>query len=151
MTNSKPDALTSNSLAECSPVVARRMTGESYADIGKAFGYSIQKVRYLCKQAMIRGEVTAEQIYYRPQERTSLPVGEYELRWFLRVLSNVKVINDCCSLLLRDANDEDVTLIEKRFEGNSFSAVSQQVEAWAQEQYERAIQVLRAAFEESHG
>jgi hypothetical protein len=51
-----------------------------------------------------------------------------------------------CSLLLRDANDEDVTLIDKEFEGESFSAVSQQVEAWAQEQYEKAISVLRAAF-----
>lgn len=51
-----------------------------------------------------------------------------------------------CSLLLRDANDEDITLIEKDFEGASFSAVSQQVEVWAQEQYERAIKTLTDGF-----
>lgn len=86
---------TSDSLSDCSQVVERRKAGESYVDIGVAMGYSTQKVRYLCKQAMLRGEVTAEQIYYRPQERATMPVGEYELQWFLRVLGNVKVVNDC--------------------------------------------------------
>lgn len=51
-----------------------------------------------------------------------------------------------CSLLLRDGDDNDVTLIDKEFEGASYSEVSQQVEKWAQEQYERAIEILRAGF-----
>lgn len=53
-----------------------------------------------------------------------------------------------CSIMLCDGetNGEYVDLIERDFSGPTFEAVKAQVEAWAQEQFDKAAMALRAAF-----
>ena len=51
------------------------------------------------------------------------------------------------SSLLLHGDGDYVTLTEKEFEAETFEEVAAQVEAWAQEQMDKAEAALRAAFE----
>lgn len=50
------------------------------------------------------------------------------------------------SLVLLSADGKHITLTEKEFEAGSFQGVAEQVEAWAQEQMDKAVAVLLLAF-----
>lgn len=56
-------------------------------------------------------------------------------------------------IVLRTGDDEreDVTLVERDFEGETFEEVKSQVEAWAAEQYARIAHALRREFGEQNG
>jgi hypothetical protein len=52
-----------------------------------------------------------------------------------------------CSLIIGNGDEEKLVLsTSERFEGETFEDVAAQVEAWAQDQMERAVTALRAAF-----
>jgi hypothetical protein len=51
------------------------------------------------------------------------------------------------SLLVRHDESEPLMLIERHFEGETFEEIALQVEAWAQEQMDRAVAALLTEFD----
>jgi hypothetical protein len=79
---------------------ADRVSGMRYRDIAKKHGVSVPMVRTLLRRAMMKGEVTAEEIRYEPTGRTApvLPDGEYNAKWIARIMTRVEYSPTGCWL-----------------------------------------------------
>lgn len=80
-------------------IVAQRVAGATYLAIAKLHGISAAKVRYHCRQAMKRGDVTAEQIGHKPiRQPLRIPVEQYDQHWIARVKARCTVDANGCWL-----------------------------------------------------
>lgn len=83
--------------AKLCPIVAARRAGLPYTQIAREHGVTPSLVQRRVKVAVRRGLVTAQEVRYRPQQRSPrLATAEYNRRWLERLRARTVMAENGC-------------------------------------------------------